>query len=81
MDQKTSEAANWEAWQTSFINETFANLRRFASIPFLPDKMERVRKGVTAREIVYEEDRLKVTTTSERPNPGSKRPFVSCSLW
>ena len=64
MDQKTnqkpSEGADWEAWQTSFINETFANLRRFASIPFLPEKMERVRKGVTPREVVYEEDRLKV---------------------
>ena len=52
MDEKTSEGADWEAWQTSFLNETFTNLRRFASIPFLPDKMERVRKGVTPREVV-----------------------------
>ncbi len=81
MDKKTSDGVDWEAWQTSFMNATFTNLRRFISIPFLAEKMERVRKGVTAREIVYEEDRLKVTTTSERPNPGSKRPFVSCSLW
>ena len=48
-DKKISEGADWEAWQTSFVNETFANLRRFASIPFLPEKMERVRKGVTPR--------------------------------
>ena len=40
MNQKTSEGADWEAWQTSFVNETFANLRRFASIPFLPEKMD-----------------------------------------
>ena len=37
------------------MNEAFANLRRFTSIPFLPEKMERVRKGVSPREIVYEE--------------------------
>ncbi len=60
MNDKTGFSADWEAWQDSFINETFTNLRRLTSIPFLPEKMERVRKGVTPREIVYEEDRLKV---------------------
>jgi len=60
MDKETSDGAYWEAWQTSFMNEAFTNLRRFTSIPFLPEKMERVRKGVTPREIIYEEDRLKV---------------------
>ena len=60
MDKKTSDETDWEAWQTSFIDETFTNLQRFASIPFLPEKLERVRKGVTPREVVYEEDRLKV---------------------
>jgi hypothetical protein len=34
----------------------FHDLRRFISTPFLAAKMERVRKGVTPREIVYEED-------------------------
>src|SRR6201987_6159089 len=34
MDKKTSDGADWEAWQTSFMNETFTNLRRFTSIPF-----------------------------------------------
>ena len=56
----TTTSPDWEAWQTSFMNEAFTNLRRFTSIPFLPEKMERVRKGVTPREIIYEEDRLKV---------------------
>ena len=60
MDNKTSNGADWEAWQTSFLKETFTNWQRLTSIPFLPAKMERVRKGVTPREIVYEEDQLKV---------------------
>src|SRR5215469_79887 len=59
-EKETRDGVDWAAWQTSFLNETFANLRRFAAIPFLPDKMEQVRKGVTPREVVYEEDRLKV---------------------
>ncbi|MFY9984358.1 MAG: hypothetical protein WAK31_06340, partial [Chthoniobacterales bacterium] len=60
MDKNTSDGADWGAWQASFLNETFTNLRRITSIPFLAEKIERVRKGVTPREIVYEEDRLKV---------------------
>jgi polyhydroxyalkanoate synthase len=59
-NEKTDTLGDWEAWQTSFLNEGFTNLRRLAALPFLPEKMARVRKGVTPREIVYEEDRLKL---------------------
>ena len=43
------------------MNEAFTNLRRFTqhSVPARENR-RRVRKGVTPREIVYEEDRLKV---------------------
>jgi polyhydroxyalkanoate synthase len=58
--EKPGLFGNWESWQTSFLNEGFTNLRRLAALPTLPDKMERVRKGITPREIVYEEDRLKL---------------------
>ena len=75
MDKKTSDGADWEAWQTSFMNEAFTNLRRFTSIPFLPEKMERVRKGVTPREIVYEEDRLKVYHYIGEGEPRFKTPL------
>ena len=75
MDKKTSDGVDWEAWQTSFINETFLNLRRLTSIPFLPEKIERVRKGVTPREIVYEEDRLKVYHYIREGEPRFKTPL------
>ena len=81
MDKKTSEGTGWEpwdaweAWQTSLTNETFTSLRRLASIPFLPEKLERVRKGVTPREVVYEEDRLKVYRYLGEGNPRFKRPL------
>ena len=75
MDKKTSDGADWEAWQTSFMKEAFTNLRRFTSIPFLPEKMERVRKGVTPREIIYEEDRLKVYHYIGEGEPRFKTPL------
>ena len=81
MDKKTGNGVDLEAWQTSFTNETFTNLRRFISTPFLAEKMERVRKGVTPREIIYEEDRLKVYHYIAEGEPRFKTPFVSCSLW
>jgi polyhydroxyalkanoate synthase subunit PhaC len=68
-------AADCQAWQDSFINESFANLRRLASIPFLPEKIERIRKGVTPREIVYEEDRLKVYHYTGGGEPKYKTPL------
>jgi polyhydroxyalkanoate synthase len=74
-DTKTSNGADWEAWQASFVNEAFTNWLRLASIPFLPDKMEHVRKGVTPREIVYEEDRLKVYRYIGDGEPKFKTPL------
>ncbi len=75
MSTTTSTGADWEAWQTSFMNETFTNLRRFTSISFLPEKMERVRKGVTPREIVYEKDQLKVYHYIGEGEPRFKTPL------
>ena len=75
MDDLSGVSADWEAWRNSFINESFLNLRRFASMPFLPEKMERVRKGVTPREVVYEEDRLKLYRYTGQGNPKFKTPL------
>lgn len=64
-----------EAWQTSFMNEAFAVMKRAAALPFLPEKVERVRKGVTPREIVYEEDRLRVYRYIGEKPPRYKTPL------
>jgi hypothetical protein len=45
MDNKTSGGADWEAWQTSFLNETFTNFQRLTSIPFLPEKWSESAKA------------------------------------
>jgi polyhydroxyalkanoate synthase subunit PhaC len=74
-DTKTTDGVDWEAWQNSLLNETFANLMRLTSIPFLPDRMTHVRKGITPREIVYEEDRLKVYRYIGDAEPKFKTPL------
>ncbi|HWE94053.1 MAG TPA: class III poly(R)-hydroxyalkanoic acid synthase subunit PhaC [Tepidisphaeraceae bacterium] len=50
----------WLDWQQSLLNETSANLRRWGRLPFLWQQAQRVQKGVTPSEVVYEEDRLKL---------------------
>lgn len=66
---------DWEAWRDSFVKETFANMRRGVSLPFLPEKIERIRKGITPREVVYEEDRLKVYRYIGKSAPKYKTPL------
>jgi len=75
MDKKHSDWAEWEEWQDSFVNEAFTNLKRFVSVPFLPEKLEQVRKGVTPREVVYEEGRLKVYRYFGEGEPKFKTPL------
>ena len=74
-NKQTTDGADWDAWQVSFINEAFANLRRLTALPFLPDKMQQIGKGVTPREIVYEEDRLKVYRYLGETEPWLKTPL------
>ena len=33
-NKKHGDGADWEAWQTSFLKETFTNLQRLTSVPF-----------------------------------------------
>lgn len=51
---------SWGKWQESMLNEGFANARRLARLPFLYERAQRVKKGATPSEIVYEEDRLRL---------------------
>ncbi len=47
-------------WQRSFLEESLSSMRRMSALPFLYEKAQKVRKGVTPKEVVYEEDKLKV---------------------
>jgi len=66
---------NWGAWQKSLIDETMANYQRLAAIPSIPKRIEQVQKGVTPRELVYEEDRLKLYRYIGSKPPKYKTPI------
>ncbi len=65
-----SWANPWEKWQDSMFTEGMANLRRLASFPSLFERAQRVKKGATPSEVVYEEDRLKLL---HYPGRGERR--------
>jgi polyhydroxyalkanoate synthase len=50
----------WMDTQRAMLDEAQAHMRRMARLPFLWQHAQRVRKGATPSEVVYEEDRLKV---------------------
>lgn len=68
-----------EAWvrtQQSLFEEATAHLRRLARLPFLWQQTQRVRKGATPAEVVYEEDRLKVLHYVSDEPPRYKTPLL-----
>lgn len=60
-DQGAGDAGSpWVKAQTAVIDETVNGLRRMARLPQLWQHAQRVKKGATPSEVVYEEDRLKL---------------------
>lgn len=53
-------ATLWFEGSQAVLDESMANLHRLARIPLLWQRSQRVRKGVTPAEVVYEEDRLRL---------------------
>jgi poly[(R)-3-hydroxyalkanoate] polymerase subunit PhaC len=66
---------DWVRWQHAALEETFAAAGRMSHFPLLWQKAQQVRKGVTASEVVYEEDRFKLRHYVAGP-PRFKTPLV-----
>jgi polyhydroxyalkanoate synthase len=49
-----------ERWSVDCSDEVATNLRRMARVPFLFRKAQRVKKGATPSEVVFEEDGLRL---------------------
>lgn len=49
-----------QEWTGAWADEFAANVGRFARLPFLWQRAQRVKKGATPSEVVYEEDRIKL---------------------
>jgi len=52
--------APWARVADQMIDEGVVTLKRMARLPFLWDRAQRVKKGATPSEVVYEEGRLKL---------------------
>ena len=50
----------WVEAQKAVVDEWLANARRAAALPRIAAQAQRVRKGATPSEVVYEEDHLKL---------------------
>lgn len=75
--KESAETTNpWLRWQQGVIDESTANLRRLAHLPQLYRKAQRVKKGATPSEVVYEEDRLKLLHYISPEPPRYKTPLV-----
>ena len=50
----------WRDWSFAAADDFATMFRRAARVPFLYQRAQRVKKGATPSEVVYEEDRLKL---------------------
>jgi polyhydroxyalkanoate synthase subunit PhaC len=66
----------WAEWQQACVTEQFRQLRRMSRLPFLFEKVERVRKGATPSEVVYEEGPLKLLHYPTATPPRYKTPLL-----
>ena len=66
----------WLQWQQALLDETFLNAQRLRQLPSLIQSIQRVRKGASPSEVVYEEDRLKVVHYGGDRKPRYRTPLV-----
>ncbi len=66
----------WARWQQTLVDESCAAMGRLTHFPTLWQRAQRVRKGVSPAETVYEEDRLKLRHYLSREKPRHRTPLV-----
>ena len=66
----------WVQWQQTVLNESMAAMGRLTHLPELWQRAQRIRKGVSPSEVVYEEDRLKLRHYLADKKPRYKTPVV-----
>jgi polyhydroxyalkanoate synthase len=63
-------------WQSALLDETMAAVGRMTHLPTLGQRAQRIKKGVTPSEVVYEEDRLKLHHYINPDKPTHRIPVV-----
>jgi polyhydroxyalkanoate synthase len=68
MNNGNGAQAAFEKTVGAMVDEGLANIKRMSRLPFLWQHAQRVKKGATPSEVVYEEDRVKLLHyLSDRP--------------
>ena len=76
MNNGASSSNPWVQCQQAALDETFAAARRMSVLPTLWQRAQRVKKGVSPSEVVYEEDRLKLIHYLGEDKPRYRTPVV-----
>ena len=76
------EFANvWSEWNRMLFEEGSAAVGRMLHLPTLWERSQKVRKGISPSEVVYEEDRLKLLHYLSDSKPRYRTPLVFCTPW
>jgi len=76
MNESFNFSNPWAQWQTALIDESLAAAGRMSHLPTLWQRAQRVKKGVTPAEVVYEEDRLTLRHYLSDAKPKYRTPIV-----
>src|SRR5690348_13314021 len=66
----------WSEWNRMIFDESSAAAGRMLRLPTLWERSQKVRKGISPSEIVYEEDRLKLLHYLSDRKPRYPTPLV-----
>ena len=66
----------WLESQKAILEESAAHMRRMSRLPFLWQHAQRVKKGATPSDVVYEEDRLNLLHYRSETPPKHDTPLV-----
>src|SRR5690348_713128 len=66
----------WMNWQRSLLSESIAHMERLGRMPAMWRKAQRLRKGASPSEVVYEQDRLKLLHYVSEAKPRHATPLV-----
>jgi polyhydroxyalkanoate synthase len=76
MNNRFNFSNPWVQWQQTLLDETTAAVGRMTHLPTLWQRAQRIRKGVSASQVVYEEDRLKLRHYISEEKPRYRTPIV-----
>ena len=76
MNPASTSTNPWAQWQQTMLDESMAMMGRMTHLPTLWHRAQRIRKGVSPCEIVYEEDRLQLRHYLSDKRPQYRTPLV-----